>query len=376
MNSTILPSICGEANVEHTPVYQPYLAGNVSRYVNDCLDSGWISSRGEFVPRFEVAFAEFIGANEATSVANGTVAIHLVLDALGIGPGDEVIVPTLTYIATVNTILQIGATPVFVDSVGSTLQMDPVAVELAVTSRTRAIMAVHLYGHPCDLTSIVATCRKHDLLLIEDCAEAFGSKWEGRHVGTFGDAATFSFFGNKTITTGEGGMVVTRDPEIMKRCRRLKNQGVSSNREYWHDILAYNYRMTNIQAAIGLAQLEMAADILTMKAKVANAYRVGLTRLPLRMHDPVGKVTHSHWMCSVIVDRPQDRDPLRAYLAQQGIETRPFFTQAHTMPHCRVEGDFPVSASLSARGINLPSYPGLSQEQISRICATICSFWR
>ncbi|MES0190155.1 DegT/DnrJ/EryC1/StrS aminotransferase family protein [Mesorhizobium sp. LSJC264A00] len=376
MKSATLPSVFSEAEVERIPVYQPYLAGNVSRYVNDCLDSGWISSRGEFVSKFEMGFAEFIGGTGATSVANGTVAIHLALDALGIGPGDEVIVPTLTYIATVNTILQTGAKPVFVDSNEDTLQMDPEGAELAVTPRTKAIMAVHLYGHPCDMTSLLAICRKYDLLLIEDCAEAFGSKWNGRHVGTFGDAATFSFFGNKTITTGEGGMVVVRDPAIMDRCRRLKNQGVSPTREYWHDMLAYNYRMTNIQAAIGLAQLEMAPEILALKAGLAHAYRVGLTGLPLCTHEPVGNATHSYWMCSVIVDRPQDRDPLRAHLAEHGIETRPFFPQTHTMPHCRGEGEFPVAASLSARGINLPSYPGLSQGQVNRICAAIRSFWR
>ncbi|RJT40080.1 DegT/DnrJ/EryC1/StrS family aminotransferase [Mesorhizobium waimense] len=376
MKSAVLPEIFDEAKIGRTPVYQPYLVGNVSRYVNDCLDSGWISSRGEFVPKFETGFAEFVGANEATSVANGTVALHLALEALGIGSGDEVIVPTLTYVATVNTILQTGAKPVFVDSLADTLQMDPLATEQAVNPRTKAIMAVHLYGHPCDMASIVAICRRHDLLLIEDCAEAFGSQWNGQHVGNFGDAATYSFFGNKTITTGEGGMVVTRDPEIMRRCRRLKNQGVSSTREYWHDILAYNYRMTNIQAAIGLAQLEVASEILALKAQVAEAYRVGLAGLPLRTHDPVGSVTHSHWMCSVIVDRCQDRDPLRAHLADQEIETRPFFPPTHTLPHCRGEGEFPVAAGLSARGINLPSYPGLGQGQINRICAAIRSFWR
>ncbi|ESX81594.1 DegT/DnrJ/EryC1/StrS aminotransferase family protein [Mesorhizobium sp. LSHC412B00] len=376
MKSAILPGVFSQAEIERTPIYQPYLAGNVSRYVNDCLDAGWISSRGEFVSKFEMGFAEFIGATGATSVANGTVAIHLALDALGIGPGDEVIVPTLTYIATVNTILQTGAKPIFVDSIEDTLQMDPEAVELAVTPRTKAIMAVHLYGHPCDMTSLVAICRKYNFLLIEDCAEAFGSKWNGLHVGTFGDAATFSFFGNKTITTGEGGMVVARDPAIMDRCRRLKNQGLSPTREYWHDTLAYNYRMTNIQAAIGLAQLEMAPEILTLKAGVAHAYRMGLTGLPLCTHEPVGNATHSYWMCSVIVDLPQDRNPLRAHLAEHGIETRPFFPQTHTMPHCRAEGEFPVAASLSARGINLPSYPGLSQGQVNRICAAIRSFWR
>ncbi|MER8853807.1 DegT/DnrJ/EryC1/StrS aminotransferase family protein [Mesorhizobium australicum] len=362
--------------MERIPVYEPYLAGNVSDYVNECLTTGWISSRGGFIAKFEAAFAEFTGAKDATSVANGTVAIHLVLEALEIGPGDEVIVPSLTYVASVNTILQTGAKPIFVDSLEGTLQVDPAAIRGAITPRTKAVMAVHLYGHPCDMDTIVAICREHDLLLIEDCAEAFGSLWKGRHVGTFGDAATFSFFGNKTITTGEGGMVLARDPEVMSRCRRLKSQGVSPGREYWHDMLAYNYRMTNIEAAIGLAQIEMAAEIIAIKCKVADEYRVGLSSLPLRTHDPVGDVSHSYWMCSIILDRAEDRDPLRAYLAQQGIETRPFFAQAHLMPHCRTDEVFPIGASLSERGINLPSYPGLTSAQIERICAAVSSFWR
>ncbi|QKC84855.1 DegT/DnrJ/EryC1/StrS family aminotransferase [Mesorhizobium sp. NZP2077] len=362
--------------MERIPVYEPYLAGNVSAYVNECLKTGWISSRGEFIAKFEAAFAAFTGAEGATSVANGTVAIHLALEALGIGPGDEVIVPSLTYVASVNTILQTGAKPVFVDSIEATLQVDPAAIRKAITPRTKAVMVVHLYGHPCDMDSIVGLCREHDLLLVEDCAEAFGSLLKGQHVGTFGDAATFSFFGNKTITTGEGGMVLIRDPEIMAQCRRLKSQGVSPEREYWHDMLAYNYRMTNIEAAIGLAQIEIAAEIIAAKRKVADAYRAGLSGLPLRTHDAVGDVTHSYWMCSVILDHPEDRDRLRTHLGERGIETRPFFPQVHLMPHCRTDEIFPVGAGLSARGINLPSYPGLTPAQVEWICAAVSSFWR
>ena len=375
MEITLAPAILVDADIDRIPVYEPYLAGNVSRYVNECLSTGWISSRGGFISKFETAFAEFVGADDAVSVANGTIAIHLALVALGIGPGDEVIVPSFTYIASVNTILQTGARPVFVDSLESTLQMDSSAVRKAITRKTKAVMAVHLYGHPCEMGPIVALCQEFEILLIEDCAEAFGSRWNGQHVGTFGDAAAFSFFGNKTITTGEGGMVLARDPEVVSRCRRLKNQGVSLGREYWHDMLAYNYRMTNIEAAIGLAQMEMAPGILAMKRRLADAYRAELSDLPLRTHDPVGDVVHSHWMCSVMVDRPTDRGPLREHLAERGIETRPFFSQAHRMPHCLAEGDFPVGASLSARGINLPSYPGLTAEQVGRICAEVRSFF-
>lgn len=222
------------------PVYQPYFSGREKIYVNECLESTWISSKGEFIGRFEQGFGDYIGSSNATSVCNGTVAIHLALEALGIGPGDEVIVPTFTYIASVNTIIQTGAKPVFVDSLDSTWQIDPEDVKRKITPKTKAVMVVHLYGLPCDMDAIAAICEEHKLLLVEDCAEAFGSRYKGRHVGTFGDVATFSFFGNKTITTGEGGMVVAKEQDTIQRAFHLKNQGVSQTQEYWHDVVAYN----------------------------------------------------------------------------------------------------------------------------------------
>ena len=357
--------------MQKIPVYEPYLLGNATSYVNECLSSGWISSRGSFITRFEEAFAEVLGANGATSVSNGTVALHLALTALGIGPDDEVIVPTLTYVASVNTILQTGATPIFVDSLEDTLQIDPESVRLAITRKTKAIMPVHLYGHPCDMDSLAAICDEFNLLMVEDAAEAFGSRWKGRSVGTFGDIATFSFFGNKTITTGEGGMVVAKNSEVLETCRHLKSQGVSKDREYWHDVLAYNYRMTNIQAAIGLSQIEILPEIKARKEAVATAYRSQLAGLALRTHDPVGDIEHSYWMCSIILDDPRVRNPLRSYLAEHGIETRPFFPPAHTMPHCAADRSLPVAESLSARGINLPSYPGLTNSKIDHICTLV-----
>lgn len=357
------------------PVYQPQLDGNVSTYVNECLSSGWISSRGEFISRFEEAFAQYVGADAATTVSNGTVAIHLALEALGIGPGDEVIVPSFTYIASVNTIIQSGAIPVFVDSLAATLQVDPISIEAAITPRTKAVMAVHLYGHPSDMDAIVDICQKRHLYLIEDCAEAFGTRWKGRHVGTFGDAATFSFFGNKTITTGEGGMVLARDPAVMERCRRLKSQGVSPTREYWHDMLGFNYRMTNIQAAIGLAQLERADEFLALKTRLAETYADRFAHLPVRTHVPVGDITHSYWMCSLLVDDSAIRDDLRSHLGRANIETRPFFAMAHHMPHCRTDQVLPVGEDLSARGMNLPSFPGLTLEQIERICESVSGYF-
>ena len=213
------------------PVYQPYFSGREKEYVNQCLDSTWISSKGLFISRFEEAFATYVGSSYATTVSNGTVALHLALEALGLGAGDEVIVPTLTYIASVNTIIQTGAKPVYVDSTEPACQMDMNDVIRKITPRTKAIMAVHLYGLPCDMDVLTSICTEHKLYLIEDCAEAFGTYYKGRHVGTFGDFATFSFFGNKTITTGEGGMVVSNSKEHIDKARHLKSQSVSLTRE-------------------------------------------------------------------------------------------------------------------------------------------------
>lgn len=357
------------------PVYQPYFSGREKEYVNRCLDSTWISSKGEFIGRFERGFADYVGAQHATTVCNGTVAIHLALVAIGIRAGDEIIVPTLTYVASVNTIIQAGATPVFVDSLDVTWQIDPEDVKRKITSKTKAVMIVHLYGLPCDIDAITAICKEYGLLLIEDCAEAFGTRYKEQHVGTFGDVATFSFFGNKTITTGEGGMVIAKDQAVMERAYHLKNQGVSQVREYWHDIVAYNYRMTNICAAIGLAQLERADCILAKKRQVATWYREGLVGLPLQIHDELPDTVHSFWMCSIAVNNAFQRQSLRDHLKQAGIETRPVFHPSHTLPHCATNESFPVAESLSARGINLPSYPDLSEFQASSVCAAIKSFF-
>lgn len=358
------------------PVYQPLLSGREKEYVNQCLDSTWISSKGEFISRFENEFADYIQARHATSVCNGTVALHLALAALGIEAGDEVIVPTLTYVASVNTIVHTGATPVFVDSLASTWQVDTDDVRRKITRKTKAVMAVHLYGMPCEIEALARICEDYQLYLIEDCAEAFGTFYNGRHVGNFGDIATFSFFGNKTITTGEGGMVVTRTRELMDKAYHLKTQGVSSVREYWHDVVAYNYRMTNICAAIGLAQLEQADSIIGKKREIAEWYRNGLKELPLKTHDELEGTRHSYWMCSVMLDRAEDREPMREYLKSYGVETRPLFHPAHVLPPYATNASFPVAESLSARGINLPSYPGLSRAEVNDICGLIRQYYQ
>lgn len=357
------------------PIYQPSLTGNEKKYVNECLDSTWISSKGRFIGEFENTFAEYTGVRYAASVCNGTAALHLAMITLGIGQGDEVIVPSLTYISSVNAITYTGATPVFVDSFEDTWQMNSEDVKNKITPRTRAIMAVHLYGHPCDMDALVAIARENKLFLIEDCAEAVGSLYKGRHVGSFGDVATYSFFGNKTITTGEGGMLVTNDETLYDRAVHFKGQGLAKHRQYWHDVIGYNYRMTNICAAIGLAQLERADELLDKKRQVAQWYADGLEGVSVKLHLEVGDVRHSYWMCSILVDDPLKREPLREILEKEGIETRPLFYPVHTMPmYAQRFQRLPVAESIGWRGINLPSWPELLKSQVQEICSVIGTF--
>lgn len=357
------------------PIYQPYLTGREQEYVNMCLESSWISSKGEFISRFESQFATHIGLQHATSVCNGSAALHLAMQALGLKIGDEVIVPTLTYVASVNSIVQTGGTPVFVDCLESTWQMDAEDIRRKITPRTKAVMAVHLYGLPCNLNQLVALAKEYNLYLIEDCAEAFGSQYNGQHVGTFGDVATFSFYGNKTITTGEGGMVVARDEAIVRRAHHLKTQGVSPVKEYWHDVIGYNYRMTNICAAIGVAQLESADEILQKKRQVAKWYKQKLQGLPIKTQTECVNARHSFWMYSILVDQAEQRDPLREALMRSGVETRPVFHPIHTLPPYQQDESFPIAELLSRCGISLPSWPGLTEDLVEQVCAGIWAYY-
>ena len=357
------------------PIYQPSLTGNEKKYVNECLDSTWISSKGKFITEFEREFAGYVGGEHAATVSNGTVAIHLALLALGIGPGDEVIVPTLTYIASVNAIAYTGATPVFVDSLLDTWQIDPEDVCRKITPRTKAVMAVHLYGHPCDMNALQQICRQNDLYLVEDCAEAIGSLYKGKHVGTFGNIATFSFFGNKTITTGEGGMVVTNDHTLHERVLHFKGQGLAKHRQYWHDVIGYNYRMTNICAAIGLAQFEQIDTFLSRKIEIAAMYREAFAGSPMQFHVEHPEVRNSYWMCSILVPEAKHRDEMREHLAADGIETRPLFYPVHTMPMYSTRFQkHTIAEELGWRGINLPSYPLLSNVQVTTVIKQVKSF--
>lgn len=358
------------------PVYRPELGGNEMAYVQQCLESTWISSKGEFIDRFQGDFARFIGTEHVVAVTNGTVALHLALLGVGIGPGDEVIVPTLTYVAPVNAIRYAGATPVFADADAQTWQIDPSHVARLITPRTRAVLAVHTYGQACDLAALGALCRKHGLRLIEDCAEAFGTRVGTRHVGTFGDVATFSFFGNKTVTTGEGGMVVSRDAKVHALICKLRGQGLAGEKEYWHDVVGYNYRITNICAAIGVAQMERADELIARKRSLAEKMRAAMADLPLTFHLEQPGTTHSFWMISALARDEAERDSLRKSLRLEGVETRPVFHPAHTLPmYAANQTGLDVSVDLAARGLNLPSWPGLTDAQVEEIAAIARRFF-
>jgi perosamine synthetase len=357
------------------PVYQPSLKGNEKKYVDDCLDSTWISSKGKYIKLFEDSFSEFVNVNHSVAVSNGTVALHLALLALGIEAEDEVIVPTFTYIASVNAIKYVNAKPIFVDSDPQTWQIDSLKIREKISSQTKAIMAVHIYGHPCDMKEIKKIAEKYNLFIIEDCAEAIGSYYNNKHAGNFSDIATFSFFGNKTITTGEGGMVCTNDKNLLDLVVRLKGQGLATGKEYFHDIVGYNYRMTNICAAIGFAQLERISEILKEKDRVISEYKKALKNVPVNIHQEVGNLKHSYWMFTILVSSEKEKSELRSFLAENGIETRPAFHPVHTMPIYMDGNSYPVAEDLGRRGISLPSYPDLSNNDIQFISSKISAFY-
>ena len=357
------------------PIYQPRLSGNEKKYVNDCLDSTWISSKGKYINLFENAFAEYIGTKHATTVSNGTVALHLALLALGISEKDEVIVPSFTYIATANAITYVGAKPIFVDSDSKTWQISPESIKKNITKKTKAILIVHIYGHPCDMDEITQICKEKNIFLIEDCAEAIGSKYKGKKVGSFGDISTFSFFGNKTITTGEGGMLVSNNEKLIKKAYHLKNQAVTKE-QYWHDITGYNYRMTNIQAAIGLAQLEQVEKNITDKTNIAKIYEASFKNSEIEFHKANKDVFHTYWMCSILLKNKATRDNLVKFLTKEGIDTRPLFYPAHKMPCFKDYNNetLPVAEDIGYRGINLPSWPDLKDEDVQYIADKINEF--
>lgn len=359
------------APLERIPLYRPDLFGNERRYVLECLESTWISSLGPFIERFEGAIAEATKAKHAIAVCNGTMALHLALHCLDLRPGDEVIVPTFTYISSVNTIAQTQATPVFADARPSDWTLDSDDVEQRITPRTKAVVAVHLYGVPCDMEPLRALCSSRGLALVEDCAEALGTTIDGRHVGTFGNVGTFSFFGNKTVTTGEGGMAITDHDAFAAKLRLVKGQGQSLTRRYWHEVLGFNYRMTNVAAAIGVAQMERLSDILARKRAIDMRYRALLADQPLEFQHIAPGVVSSHWLTSFLLPRGMDREAVTRRMAERGVETRPVFLCAHTMPMYDRGESRPVASDIAARGMSIPSYPTLTATEQERVVAAL-----
>lgn len=374
--STWLENTDRQHSADRICVAQPSLIGNESKYVLECLRSTWISSSGPFIERFENAFAEFCDARHAVVTNNGTTALHLALVALGIGAGDEVIVPALTYVASANAVKYCGATPVFADSDPVTMTIDPADAATKITARTKAIMPVHLYGHPADMEQIKALAARHGIAVVEDAAEAHGALCNDRKVGGLGDCGVFSFFGNKIITTGEGGAVVTNDDRLAESLRLYRGQGMDPKRRYWFPVIGYNYRMTNVAAAIGVAQMERVDNYLTARAQVADWYheRLRAHRDVFDLPETAPWATHVYWMYTIILRNSvtAQRDKVMAHMAEAGIETRPVFYPMHQLPpYLDEHGHYPVADRLAARGINLPTHAGLTENDIGRVVAQL-----
>lgn len=363
-------------NQKTIPLAHPTFNGNEKKYVLECLEAGWVSSTGRFVKLFEDAFARYCATSHGIACNSGTSALHLALAGLGIGEGDEVIMPTLTFVATANAVRYCGARPVFIDSEPETMTLNPQLLESCLTSRTKGIIVVHLYGHPADMRPITDFARANGLFVIEDAAEAHGALYRGRRVGTLGDAAAFSFFGNKIVTTGEGGMVTTSDNDLSDRIRMLRGHGMDPGLRYWFPVIGYNYRMTNIAAAIGLAQLEQIEGFLDRRIAIAQAYRAALALLEdfliLPSQQPWAR--HAFWSYPVVIRDTVliERDDLMSRLQGDGIETRPVFYPMHILPpHRQGSARFPVAERLARRGITLPMHTLLSNEDVIYIAERI-----
>ncbi len=365
--------------MHHIPVLEPLMRGNELKYVTDCIQTNWISSQGAYVTGFEKMIAAECRSENCVAVSNGTVALHLALVTLGVGPGDEVIVPDLTFAASVNAVIHAGATPVLVDVDPVTWNISPAAIRGAVTPSTRAIMPVHLYGVPCDMEAIMAIAREHGLLVVEDCAEALGSSIQGRPVGSYGDAAAFSFFGNKVITCGEGGAILFRDSSMHERALLLRDHGMQKGKRYWHVEVGYNYRLTNLQAAVGCAQMEQLQDFRARRKEIFAQYDRRLRDSGFFTWQLIPDSNESsYWLYTFVLNDGVSigRDDLIDKLRAVGIDTRPVFYPMHDMPAFRQvkSGTVNCSTSISRRGISLPTSVSLTDLDIDRVCDGLLNY--
>ena len=366
----------GNVMSDFIPVNEPLLNGNEKKYLNECIDTGWISSEGPFVKRFEDSFAKKVNRKYGIAVANGTAALDIAVEALGIGEGDEVILPTFTIISCIHQIIRSGATPVLVDSDPNTWNMDISQIEEKITIKTKAIMVVHIYGLPVDIDPILELAIKYNLKIIEDAAEMIGQSYKGNPCGSFGDLSTFSFYPNKHITTGEGGMVLTDDEELAEKCRSMRNLCFQRKQRFVHDKLGWNYRMTNLQAALGLAQLEQLESFVDKKRTIGKTYTKLLKgikeiQLPLEKTDYAENI---YWVYGIVLkdDIPFDAKEAMQKLGKQGIGTRPFFWPMHLQPVLLNKGlfkgeQYPVAERISRRGFYIPSGLALNNSEIEKI---------
>jgi perosamine synthetase len=361
------------------PVAEPSITEREITYVCSAVKSGWVSSLGRYIVDFETAFAGYVGTKYALSTMNGTAALHLALEALGVGAGDEVIVPDLTFVATANAVAYTGAIPVFADIDPATWCIDPDSVREQVTGRSKVIIPVHLYGHPVDMDPLKGIAAEFGLSVVEDAAEAHGAEYKGRKVGSVGDLAVFSFYGNKIITTGEGGMVTTNSPELYERARHLRDHAMSANRRYWHTEIGYNYRMTNMQAALGLAQLERIDELLRKRAKVLAWYREMLSgRAGVTLNPQMNWAKPVCWMVCILLSPGNEgkRDRVCEGLREMGVDTRPFFHPLSALPMYGGALGMTHARDVAARGFNLPSSPSLSHEDVTYVADALCDALR
>lgn len=353
------------------PVAEPEIGEEELQNVIEAVRSGWVSSKGPFIEKFEKSFSSYIGKKHGVATSNGTTALHLALVALGIGKRDKVLVPSLTFVSVANAVTYTGAEPVFVDSHPKYWCIDPSKIEKKIDSQTTAIMPVHLYGHPCDMDRIVCIAEDHKLHVIEDCAEAHGAEYKGEKVSSFGIISCFSFYGNKIITTGEGGICLTNNEELAGKMRILRDHGMNPCKKYWHDIIGFNYRMTNLQAALGVAQLKKIDLLIAKKRQIATTYNKLLHELsPVTPPPEMPWAKSVYWLYSVLVNKAF-RDKAIEYLERKGIETRPFFHPIHTLPPYKRGLTLSVAEKLSATGLNLPSGPQLSRNQIQEVVESL-----
>lgn len=361
----------------------PCLDNKELEYISDCIKSGWISSKGKYVTTFEQKFAEFLGVKHGIAVSNGTVALHLALATLGVGTGDEVILPTLTMISCVNAISYTGAKPVLVDSDPRTLNIDSTKVARKITKKTKAIMPVHLYGHPVDMDPILEVARANNLYVVEDAAEAHGAEYKGKKVGAIGDIGCFSFYANKIITTGEGGMITTNNDELAMHARKLCDQAYNAEMRKWliHDEVGFNYRLTNMQAAVGLAQLEKINLFIGIHRKNAELYNSLLEEVEgITLPPEESWAKNVYWMYTILVDNTRfgiSRDKLMLALESCGIDSRSVFYPIHMQPAYKklfVGETYPVAENIHRKGVNLPSGNTTTQQEVRQVAEAIVSF--